>query len=58
MSAEKINQKKTAIIQKEADFAAINIGMQDRIQLDGKLGKMTSKEKDPKAGKKELIGPN
>ena len=58
MSSEKLDQKKTAIKQSEKDFAIINATMQDRIQLDNTLGKLVSKEKDPKPGNKKLIGPN
>ena len=58
MAAEKLDQKKTAIKQFEKDFAITNATMQDRIQLDNTLGKLVSKEKDPKPGNKKLIGPN
>lgn len=58
MAAEKLDQKKTAIKQSEKDFAVTNATMQDRIKVDGKLGTLESKEKDPKPGKKQLIGPN
>jgi len=58
MASENLQQKKAATIQKEADFAATNMSMQDRIKLDGKLGVLESKEKDPKPGNKKMIGPN
>lgn len=58
MAAEKIDQKKTAIKQSEKDFAITNATMQDRVKMDGKFGTLESKEKAPKMGKKQLIGPN
>jgi len=58
MAAEKLDAKKLKVKQNEADFADINFGMQDRIKLDNEAGKLVSKEKDPKAGNKKLIGPN
>jgi len=58
MAAENLKQKKAAIIQNEADFSATNMGMQDRIKLDNKDGSLVTKEKDPKAGNRKLVGPN
>ncbi len=58
MATENLQQKKAATIQKEADFAATNMGMQDRIKLDNKDGSLVSKEKEPKKGNAKLIGPN
>jgi len=58
MSSENIKQKEALKKQHEAEFSVINMGMQDRIQLDNTLGKLVSKEKDPKPGNKKLIGPN
>ncbi len=58
MAAENLDTKKLKIKQTEADFAVTNVGMQDRVKLDGKLGTLESKDKDPKPGNKKLIGPN
>lgn len=57
MSSENIKQKEALKKQHEAEFSAINMGMQDRIKLDNKDGSLVSKEKDPKPGNKKLIGP-
>jgi len=58
MAAENLKQKDAAKKQHEADFAATNMGMQDRIKLDNKDGTLVSKEKEPKKGDKKLVGPN
>ena len=42
----------------EAEMAKTNLGMQDRIKLDNKLGKLTSTEKKPKKGDAKLVGPD
>lgn len=57
MSSENLDTKKLKIKQTEADFAATNLGMQDTIKLDNKLGTIVSKNKEPKKGNEKLIGP-
>jgi len=58
MAAENLKQKDAAKKQHEADFAATNMGMQDRVKIDDNLGTLESKEKVPKKGNAKLVGPN
>jgi hypothetical protein len=46
MVTDKIKQVKTATLINEADFGKANMDLPDRLKIDAKVGKLTTKDKN------------